>query len=440
MSQQQAQIESLLEQAQHLCAAGRAQEAVRLCARVLTLDAQQPVALQQLAALSLSARDFEAAAGYLRRYCRIEPRSIDALHALGVALEGLGERNEALGAYRRALRIDPANALSCLYLGSLLEDMGDVTLAGHAYGLAVDLAPNIKHYAHPSLNVPEPIRIRAIRANRLLHKIGHELHAEAVARAQARFPDADLSRAAGGLWRKLHDGEVPFATLLQQPMGFFLPDLPARPWVERNEVAWIADLEAECDAIAAEVAGALNAERDVVPYIHGAGANPKTWGELIDSPDWGAVHFYNAGVRQTVAFERFPHTGAVIDSLPVFRIDGRPVEALISVLRPHTRIPPHFGFTNVRLTVHLPLIVPKGCGVKVGDEARATERGRCLLFDDSFRHEAWNDSDDLRIVLIVEAWHPDLSAAERAAIEASFMAFEAWEKARDPAALLGEVG
>ena len=438
MSQRQAQIESLLTQAQKLYAAGQAQVAAGLCTQVLELDAQQPTALQQLSGLCLAAGDFERAAGYLRRYCKIEPRAVEAHHALGVALEGLGEGDEALASYRRAVRFNPANPVSYLYLGSLLEDRGETALAAQAYGMAVDAAPNIKHYAAPAMKVAEPIRIRAQKANNLLHRIGGDLHRAAIAKARDDFPDSDFARVSHGLWRKLYDGDVPFTTLMQQPMGFFLPGLPARPWVERDEVEWIAELESECDAIAAEIAAAFNPDADAVPYIHGRTASPKTWGDLIDSPDWGAFHFYNAGVRQAQAFERFPHTGAVIDALPVFRIDDRPVEALISVLRPHTRIPPHFGFTNVRLTVHLPLIVPDHCGLRAGDEVRETQRGICLLFDDSFRHEAWNDSDEIRIVLIVEAWHPELSAPERAAIEASFIAYEAWEKARDPAALLGE--
>jgi aspartate beta-hydroxylase len=87
---------------------------------------------------------------------------------------------------------------------------------------------------------------------------------------------------------------------------------------------------------------------------------------------------------------------------------------MFSVLKPHTRIQAHFGSVNGRLIVHLPLIVPPDCGaLRVAGEERGWTEGRCLVFDDSFEHEAWNDSDQTRIVLIFDTWNPDLSHAER---------------------------
>jgi len=103
--------------------------------------------------------------------------------------------------------------------------------------------------------------------------------------------------------------------------------------------------------------------------------------------------------------------------LPLVTLGGAaPVEAFLSILKPRTRIPPHFGLANYRLTVHLPLIVPAGCGVAVAGEARETRFGRPMIFDDSYEHSAWNNSEAARIVLIFEIWHPALSAAERTAV------------------------
>ena len=92
---------------------------------------------------------------------------------------------------------------------------------------------------------------------------------------------------------------------------------------------------------------------------------------------------------------------------------------MFSLLAPHTHIPPHTGVINGRLTVHLPLVVPPDCGaLRAGEQAHAWEEGRCLVFDDSFVHEAWNDSPHLRAVLIFDIWHPALSAVEREALSA----------------------
>ena len=76
-------------------------------------------------------------------------------------------------------------------------------------------------------------------------------------------------------------------------------------------------------------------------------------------------------------------------------------------------IPPHTGVTNTRLVAHLPLLVPERCGFRVGSETRAWAEGRTWVFDDTIEHEAWNDSDQLRGVLIFDVWSPFLSESER---------------------------
>jgi aspartyl/asparaginyl beta-hydroxylase (cupin superfamily) len=87
--------------------------------------------------------------------------------------------------------------------------------------------------------------------------------------------------------------------------------------------------------------------------------------------------------------------------------------AMFSCLEARTTIPPHCGETNTRLIVHLPLIVPAGCWFRVGNEVREWQYGRAFAFDDTIEHEARNDSDELRVVLIFDVWNPALSAAER---------------------------
>jgi aspartyl/asparaginyl beta-hydroxylase (cupin superfamily) len=91
---------------------------------------------------------------------------------------------------------------------------------------------------------------------------------------------------------------------------------------------------------------------------------------------------------------------------------------LFSLLRPGAHIPAHHGFLNTRLIVHLPLIVPPGCRFRVGNQTREWVEGRAWVFDDTIEHEAWNDSDRLRVVMIFDHWHPQLSVAERRLITA----------------------
>ena len=86
--------------------------------------------------------------------------------------------------------------------------------------------------------------------------------------------------------------------------------------------------------------------------------------------------------------------------------------AYFSMLEPGTRIAPHTGPTNMRLRCHFGIDVPEGCGLRVGGIERTWEERRCLVFDDSFRHEAWNDGNRPRIALVVDLRHPDLADDE----------------------------
>ena len=88
------------------------------------------------------------------------------------------------------------------------------------------------------------------------------------------------------------------------------------------------------------------------------------------------------------------------------RIREHGPETLFSVLRPGTHILPDRGVTNTRLVAHLPLIVPKGCALNVGGEIHEWQEGRCATFDDTFEHEAWNRSDQTRVVLIYGLLEP----------------------------------
>jgi aspartyl/asparaginyl beta-hydroxylase (cupin superfamily) len=97
---------------------------------------------------------------------------------------------------------------------------------------------------------------------------------------------------------------------------------------------------------------------------------------------------------------------------------GKAPTVMFSVLQPRTAIPPHTGSTNARVTVHLPLVVPPGCRFRVGGETREWREGEAWAFDDTIEHEAWNDSDSPRAILILDVWNPLLSEAERAVVRA----------------------
>ena len=63
---------------------------------------------------------------------------------------------------------------------------------------------------------------------------------------------------------------------------------------------------------------------------------------------------------------------------------------------------------NSRVICHLPLIVPKGCWLRVGNDTREWEEGKLLIFDDSIEHEARNPTGEFRIILLFDVWRPEL--------------------------------
>jgi aspartate beta-hydroxylase len=203
---------------------------------------------------------------------------------------------------------------------------------------------------------------------------------------------------------------------VQQPIMLHYPRLPAIPFYEREYFPWLSDLEAATPVMQEELAGLLEqtGTEKFAPYIaYPPGAPINQWGELNHSRKWSSFFFWRDGVRQDEACERCPRTTAVLESLPMARQTGFAPTAMFSALEAHTTIPPHTGSINTRVIVHLPLILPGDCRFRVGNITRPWRMNEAWVFDDTIEHEAWNDADELRIILIFDVWNPLLSEAER---------------------------
>ena len=122
----------------------------------------------------------------------------------------------------------------------------------------------------------------------------------------------------------------------------------------------------------------------------------------------------------------------MLESAPLCEIPGHAPTVFFSVLAPHTRIPPHTGVTNARYIVHLPLVIPSGCSYRVGAERREWREGRAWIFDDTFEHEALNDSDEPRSLLIFDVWNCFLSAAERDLLAALMTGLQEYNEGESP--------
>jgi len=205
----------------------------------------------------------------------------------------------------------------------------------------------------------------------------------------------------------------------QHPYALHVPGLAALPWHDQSEFPWAGVVARSAAAIRSEL-GDLLREGVEQPYIepfdaplHGLdGTAAETAADRFGTAtatarDWTALFLYRHGMWIDANARWLPSARRMIELTPY-----APGEGLCSVLEPHGRIRLHSGGCNAVLTCHLPLVVPDGCALSVGLEARAWVENRLVVFDDTFLHKAWNDSEQRRVCLIWEVWHRDLTAIE----------------------------
>ena len=210
----------------------------------------------------------------------------------------------------------------------------------------------------------------------------------------------------------------------QQPSVFYYPYLAQRQFFERDEFDWVAEIEAATPAIRDELLALLE-DADFRPYVENDPDRPhRDFHGLNENPSWTALYLWRNSKAVDENAGRCPKTMAALEKVPLSRIGSRTPAVLFSRLEPGAHIPPHSGMLNCRLICHLPLIVPPGCWLRVGNETRQWEEGKLLIFDDSIDHEAKNPSDKLRIILLFDVWRPELTDEERRAISAVFEAID----------------
>lgn len=223
-------------------------------------------------------------------------------------------------------------------------------------------------------------------------------------------------------------GRVEVRPELQRPSSFFFPGLPERRYFEASEFPWAAAMEAAVPAIRNELLAYMSSgPASFSPYMVSDSDRPRTeFHGLHDNPAWSTLDLWEKGQPVSGLARQFPKTMAAVESTDLPHISTRAPNVLFSKLSAGARIPPHHGMLNTRLVCHLPLVVPPGCGFRVGGETRQWEEGKLLIFDDTIEHEAWNDGTSDRTILIFDTWRPELDAAERAAIIAMFEVVDAY--------------
>lgn len=193
------------------------------------------------------------------------------------------------------------------------------------------------------------------------------------------------------LRRALHGG-------LEQLVAWF--SIPGdRPVFDRRQFPWIEAVEARWPEVRRELDG-LMGQREAMPNFQDI---LREVSSIQKDDQWKTFFVKGVGMDCRENARRCPATMEVLALIPGC------TTAFFSILSPGKHIPPHRGAWAGVLRLHLALLVPQPaerCRIRIADELHTWQEGRCLVFDDTYNHQVWNDTDGYRVVLFVDFERP----------------------------------
>lgn len=367
---------------------------------------------------ALAARDVAQVRAILEAGMASDPQDPAFWQRLATVRHLSKAHGQALAALDRALEFDALDFVNLLMRARILDQMGHPG-AGEAYGNAL---AQRRPDPMPAALAPALARAQAAWADHqssLEHRVAAALEAKSV----------DLTLAERGRIERLASNVSRRTRIYHSEASHFhYPGLREREFHDRADFPWLEQAEALTETITQELAVvASDPDAELVPYVQYAASEPLAqWRALNHNRDWTAIHLLQRGAAIAPNAALCPQTMEFLGQMDQPWIPGCGANAMFSMLAPQTAIPPHAGVANFRLLCHLPLIIPGKCWFRVGEQVRDWQPGQAWVFDDSIEHEAMNETDQLRVIMIFDIWHPDLSPAERAgiavAVEASALA------------------
>jgi aspartate beta-hydroxylase len=335
---------------------------------------------------------------------------------LAVLHADAGRLAEAVALLRQHVQHLPGAVMSWLLLSQLLEDTQQPSDSLIAAYEAVTRAQADGAWQSPATTPPHlqgfvAHAVAKVRSGR------RGMFFSAIESSAREFPGASLERMEHAVRGYLGEIPVPTRHPRQKALALYIPGLPDEPFMDPFLHPWAGTLQRAFPAIRREALAMLARDSGFEDFVRLKPGDSMERYLAGRAPAWEALFFFRHGVRHDETHALCPDTSAVLESIELFRVPGQAPEILFSVLKPGTHILPHHGICNARSVMHLPLLVPPGCALNLVDVGqRSWQEGELGLFDDTYLHEAWNRSDSIRVILLMDCWNPHLTPVEKAAV------------------------
>lgn len=400
-------------------AAGDFRRAREISASLLGRDPSDIQAQVLHASVLMAGGDWRAAAELLAAPAAGDdaPYAITARYAICRA--ALDDPASAAPAFGKALAERPGDFALRLAYGETLDALGDGDAAVQAYFRAICDAQEQGRWLSDA-STPPGLRERVKRAMQRVDEGRRASFMQALEPHIATYGRDSLERVIEALDIHLGLQAAPARDPRQQPKFFWMPSLPPTTFFDPKLFPWYEALEAQAAAIREEALARLREASGLEPFL--GKLDKAVEAEFLSGDEhsraWDAFFFFRHGTRFDDRHAACPRTSAALDDVPLTRIRAHAPEVLYSVLAPRSHITAHHGVTNTRVVTHLPLHIPDGdCALVVGGDTHRWRQGRCITFDDSMLHEAWNRTGETRVVMILDTWNPHLEEPERVALK-----------------------
>jgi aspartate beta-hydroxylase len=397
---------------------GQTLQAELLYLGVLDACPNDPNASSGVARIAMMRGDHIRALGFLESAVRAHPKVDRLVIDLALVHLAAGSPTAAVAVLESSLVQTPSHLLGWLLLGQIRDDLGDGVGANKAWYQAVARAQREGQWSDGD-NTPDQLAEVINKAKTRVALSRRELFFGCYEDLRQTYGAHELKRvdrAVSGYLREC-DEKPNFAR--QRPTFLYFPGLPDTPYLDPFSQPWAQRLQAAFPVIREEALRVMGEDavlcdfvsvpegRRMLDYVTGEGP----------APAWEAFFFYRHGKRFDENHMRCPQTSALLESIDLCHINGQAPEILYSILRPGSRIMPHYGVSNVRTVMHLPLEVPDDCALNLVDVGEHRwQEGQLMMFDDTYLHEAWNRSTQTRVILLMDCWNPHLSPIERTAL------------------------